>query len=221
MKKSSALLFRRTGTILLVMLVSNIFHSSNINAKTPDQIRLTADNPPYLEEFVLGQRSGATTLDVVVANPFDRTLKNLILNGVKQDITLLTTVNCKKTYLFLVNFDRHVSSATYRQSIFFDTLKKVFVVNFDGRQPTVETSSYRQALHLVSSFRDLPLLTRRQRHDDADYSVRVRAEIQETRLPFHLEYLFFFLSAWDRQTQTYIIDIPRPAENPVNGDERQ
>jgi hypothetical protein len=218
MKQSSVHSARRTGITWLAVLVLTLLNTSNVNAKTPNQIQLTTDHQPYLEEFVLRQRANTTILDVLVANPFDHKLKDLILNGVKQDITLKVTVSRKKTYLLLIDFNHHVSTAAYRQTIFFDNLKKVFVIDYDGRLPAAETTSYQQALRLVSTFRGIPLLTRRQRRENGDYNARIRAEIKKTSLPFHLEYLFFFLSAWDRKTQTYIIDIPRPTEIPATSD---
>lgn len=169
---------------------------------------MNADNPPYLEDFVIGKRQQAIWLTLSVSNPFDKKLKGLILNGVTQKITLNTTTSEKKSYLFLVNSDRLMAENTISQSITYDNLKKVFVVAYEGRQPELTTTSYPQALAAVSTFADINLLELQHARPKTRYEVKVQAEIRKTRLPFHLEYLFFFLSAWDRKTQTYVLDIP-------------
>ena len=61
---------------------------------------------------------------------------------------------------------------------------------------------------MATKFEDITLLQGNQLERDRDYQVEVRTEIRKVRLPFHLEYLFFFLSAWDRKSNNYTIDIP-------------
>jgi hypothetical protein len=59
MKQSSVHSARRTGITWLAVLVLTLLNTSNVNAKTLDQIRLTTDHQPYMEEFVLRQRGNA------------------------------------------------------------------------------------------------------------------------------------------------------------------
>ena len=73
----------------------------------------------------------------------------------------------------------------------------------------IETTSYKKAVELASSFKDIVLLNQNQIETDRHYQVDTQTEIREVSLPFHLEYLFFFLSAWDRKSNSYTIDIPK------------
>ena len=72
----------------------------------------------------------------------------------------------------------------------------------------VETTSYKEAIKLATRFENITLLQGSQIERDRKYQVETHTEIRKVRLPFHLEYLFFFLSAWDRKSNNYTIDIP-------------
>jgi hypothetical protein len=38
--------------------------------------------------------------------------------------------------------------------------------------------------------------------------LRIKAELDPVKLPFHLEYLFFFVSLWDFETKWYTKPLP-------------
>ena len=173
------------------------------------QIEFAADHPPYLEDFVMGTTHGKITLSLKVANPFDHEIKSLLLNGVSQKISLSTKVNINKFNLFLVKFNREVKAAFYTHRIKYDNLKKLFTVSLSPGENPIETTSYKEAIQLATEFKNIMLLNEDQLEQNRSYQVEARTEIRKVRLPFHLEYLFFFLSAWDRKSNNYTIDIPK------------
>ncbi|HDJ28217.1 MAG TPA: DUF4390 domain-containing protein [Proteobacteria bacterium] len=197
------------GKTIFVFCLALLALPCKLNASENNQVTFSADNPPYLENFVLEKSNQWVILSLTVSSPFDKKIKSLILNGVPQKITLTIDTNEKKNYLFLVNIDRKIFSNSITQSILYDNLKKLFVVNFDGKRPAFKTSSYKKALLAVSTFHNIHLLPLKKSLIHHDYQSRVKAEIIKKQMPFHLEYLFFFLASRDRKTQTYIIEIPQ------------
>jgi len=197
------------GKAIFVLCLALLALPCKLNARENDQVTFSADNPPYLENFVLEKSNQWVILSLTVSSPFDKKLKSLILNGVSQKITLTIDTNEKKNYLFLVNIDRKIFSNSITQSILYDNLKKLFVVNFDGRRPPLKTRSYKKALMAVSTFNNIHLLPLKKSLIRHNYQSRVKAEIAKKRMPFHLEYLFFFLANWERKTQTYVLEIPQ------------
>ncbi|MEA2107919.1 MAG: DUF4390 domain-containing protein, partial [Pseudomonadota bacterium] len=197
------------GKVIFVFCLTLLALPCKLNASENNQVTFSADNPPYLENFVLEKSNQWIILSLTVSSPFDKEIKSLILNGVPQKITLKINTNEKKNYLFLVNIDRKVFSNSITQSILYDNLKKLFVVNSDGKRPPLETNSYKKALLAVSTFNNVHLLPLKNALIHHDYQSRVKAEIIKKRMPFHLEYLFFFLTSRDRTTQTYVLDIPQ------------
>jgi len=205
----------RTIFLLCLALMPMVF-TCKLNASEINQVVFSADNPPYLEDFILGKSSQWITLSLMVSSPFDKKIKRLILDGVPQKITLEIETNEKKNYLFLVNIDRNVFNNSIIQSIQYDNLKKLFVVHFGDQTLSLKTHSYKEALLAVSTFHNVHLLPIKKTQAHHHYQVRVKAEIIKKRMPFHLEYLFFFLSGQDRKTQTYVLEIPQQFLSPDN-----
>ena len=181
---------------------------SKLHAADKKQIEFAADHPPYLEDFVISSEKNRISFSLRVANPFDHEIKSLLLNGVSQKISLSIKVKVSRINLFLVKFNRKVKDITYTHKIKYDNLKKLFTVGRTTGTKTIETTSYKEAVQMATKFEDITLLQGNQLERDRDYQVEVRTEIRKVRLPFHLEYLFFFLSAWDRKSNNYTIDIP-------------
>jgi len=198
--------------LLLLMMLSLTITAlpcvSKSYAGNKKQIEFAADHPPYLEEFVMNADKERISLSITVANPFDHEIRSLLLNGVSQKITLVIKTKVNRINLFLVKFNREINNETYTHSIKYDNLKKLFTVGGDTGNKTIETTSYKEAIRLASKFKDITLLQGSQLEQNRSYQVEARSEIRKARLPFHLEYLFFFLSAWDRKSNNYTIDIP-------------
>jgi len=204
-------LFRK---ILIILLVSFVAASPLLTAKSKlyaasgKQIEFAADTPPYLEDIVMRSDEGKITLSLRVANPFDHEQKSLLLNGVSQKIGLEVTVNVNRFNLYLVKFNREIKNTSYIHTIHYDNLKKIFSVTLAPTTAPHQLTSYKEAVKLASVFNDIHLLSANEIEPGRTYQVGTQAEIRKVRLPFHLEYLFFFLSAWDRKSNRYTIDIP-------------
>ena len=194
--------------LLIITFHTGLSLESKLYAADKKQIEFAADHPPYLEDFVMSSEENKIILSLKVANPFDHEIKSLLLNGVSQKITLSIKVNVNRFNLFLVKFNREVKNITYTHKIKYDNLKKLFTVGITPYTKTIETTSYKEAIQLITEFKDITLLSGNQLEQNRSYQVEARTEIRKARLPFHLEYLFFFLSAWDRKSNNYTIDIP-------------
>jgi hypothetical protein len=194
---------------LNVILFAQMVVHSKLYAGDRKQIEFAADHPPYLEDFVISSEDAAVSLSLKVSNPFDHEIKSLLLNGVSQKISLNIEVNVNSFNLYLVKFNRTLSDNTYTHNIDYDNLKKTFTVTMSAESKPIKTTSYKKALKIAAGFKDIVLLNRNQIDADRHYQVDAQTEIREVSLPFHLEYLFFFLSAWDRKSNSYTIDIPK------------
>ncbi len=202
---------RKLAAILMISIVAAwpVFSAkSKLYAAGGKQIEFAADHPPYLEDFIMRSEEGKITLSLRVANPFDHEQKSLLLNGVSQKIGLTVKVNVNRFNLYLVKFNRELKNTTYVHTIQYDNLKKVFTVTLAPAAPPRQITSYKEAVRLASVFKNIHLLSRNEIEPGRTYQVGTQAEIRKVRLPFHLEYLFFFLSAWDRKSNRYTIDIP-------------
>ncbi len=202
---------KKLSLCLLIMIIpvqAFIPIESKLHAADKRQIEFAADHPPYLEDFVMSSEKKQITLSLKVANPFDHEIKSLLLNGVSQKISLTIKVKVNRINLYLVKFNREIENTTYIHEIEYDNLKKLFTVSIHPDAKPIETTSYKEAIQIATQFKALTLLNKNQLEQNKSYQVDARTEIRKVRLPFHLEYLFFFLSAWDRKSNNYTIDIP-------------
>ena len=186
-----------------------LLNDSNLYADSKKQIEFAANHPPYLENFIISAEGESVYLSLNVANPFDSEIKSLLLNGVSQKISLTVKISVNSFNLYLVKFNRTLSDNTYTHNIDYDNLKKLFTITMSGDSKPIETTSYKKAVKVAANFKDIILLHKNQIDADRHYQVDTQTEIREVRLPFHLEYLFFFISAWDRKSNSYTIDIPK------------
>jgi uncharacterized membrane protein YgaE (UPF0421/DUF939 family) len=189
----------------LIMLQAQL---SKLYAADIKQIEFAADHPPYLEDFTMRTEQGNLIFSLRVANPFDHELKALLLNGVSQKIKLKITIKVNSFNLYLVKFNRELKKHKYIHRIKYDNLKKVFLVTLSDKSKPIETVSYKKAVDLATHFDSISLLSRQEIEPEHSYLVESRVVIRKAKLPFHLDYLFFFISAWDRKSSTYTIDIP-------------
>ncbi len=202
---------KRLTIISLILGLSSLASPlplSKLHAADKKQIEFAVDHPPYLEDFIISSEGDKVSLSLAVANPFDKEIKSLLLNGVSQKISLNVKVSVNSFNLYLVKFNRTLSSNTYTHNIDYDNLKKLFTVATTSNSKPIETTSYRKAVEIAAEFQEITLLHKNQIEPNRHYQVETQTEIREVSLPFHLEYLFFFLSAWDRKSNSYTIDIP-------------
>jgi hypothetical protein len=199
-------------SLSLIALIQLTLHSK-LYAADKKQIEFAADHPPYLEDFVISSDNETVCLSLKVANPFDHEIKSLLLNGVSQKISLNVEVSMNSFNLYLVKFNRTISDNTYIHNIDYDNLKKIFTVTTAPDKKPIKTTFYKKAVEIAATFDELTLLHKNQIKTDRHYQVEMQTEIREVKLPFHLEYLFFFLSAWDRKSNNYTIDIPNKLLN--------
>jgi len=91
-----------------------------------------------------------------------------------------------------------------KHTVKYDTVKKIFYVTFSkdglGTLEFTDFESAKKAMEEVNAAALLPLnkLERNRR-----YCVRVKARLDKVRLPLRMEYVFFFVSLWDFETDWY------------------
>jgi len=138
-------------------------------------------------------------------NCFTEKMEEAILAGIPTTFTVILEL-CRERRWW---FDKKVSVHEVRHTIKYDNIKKIFYVLFseEGKEPEQfkEFSEAKDAMAELNGVSLTPLteLTRGER-----YYLRAKAKLDAVRLPLHLEYVFFFVSLWDFETdwvrQTFV-----------------
>jgi len=66
------------------------------------------------------------------------------------------------------------------------------------------TSDFEEAKRWMAKVEEVEARPYSQLEPGIPAELRIKAELDPVKLPFHLEYLFFFVSLWDFETQWHV-----------------
>jgi hypothetical protein len=131
---------------------------------------------------------------------FTKKMEEAILAGIPTTFTFMMELY-RVRFLW---FDKKLVEGETKHTVKYDTVKKIFYVTFSkdglGTLEFTDFESAKKAMEEVNAAALLPLnkLERNRR-----YCVRVKARLDKVRLPLRMEYVFFFVSLWDFETDWY------------------
>ena len=134
---------------------------------------------------------------------FSEKTQKAILSGVPTTFSFFIKLNKKRSYWM----DKTIADVTVTHVIKFDSLKKLFYVtrSWDPGEVAV-VDSFEEAQQLMIRIDSVKLMALEKLEKGAQYQIRAKAELDKVTLPLHLHRVFFFLSAWDTETDWYAID---------------
>jgi hypothetical protein len=115
------------------------------------------------------------------------------------------------TFTFLLDFyqerprwiDEKISSVIVKQTIKYDNVKKVFYISSMEGYKQSEFQDFDAAKKAMSELNGIVLASLKDLPKDKSYYVMVKAKLDKIRLPMHMEYVLFFVSLWDFETDWY------------------
>lgn len=130
-------------------------------------------------------------------NCFTEKMEEAILTGIPTTFTFILELYQERRWWF----DKRISLLEVRHTVKYDNIKKILYLLFSEQEREPEQfKEFAEAKRAMSElngvvFTPLSQLTKGER-----YYLRVKARLDEVRLPLHLEYVFFFVSLWDFET---------------------
>jgi hypothetical protein len=104
-------------------------------------------------------------------------------------------------------WDRQIADLSVSHHIKYDNLKKVYTVTLSEKDNKVfYVEDFDKAKKLMSEIRGFGITRLHNLQKGKRYQVRMMAELDKITLPFYLDYVFFFLSLWDFETDWYTVD---------------
>ena len=100
--------------------------------------------------------------------------------------------------------DENLSSLKIQHTIKYDNVKKIFNVSVDDQKNWVGFSDFNNAKQMMADINALPVAVLKNLGKNNYYYLKLKGELRKVRLPLHLEYLFFFVSFWDIETDWYV-----------------
>jgi hypothetical protein len=112
------------------------------------------------------------------------------------------------TFTFLVDLyqvrsrwmDKNLIRLTVRHTIKYDNVKRLFYVTYDEDKEPASFQDYESAKQAMADLNGVPVALLKALKRGEYYYVQIKAKLDKVRLPLHMEYIFFFVSLWDFET---------------------
>jgi hypothetical protein len=134
-----------------------------------------------------------------LTNCFTKDMEAAILAGVPTTFTFLMDLYQERRGWL----DKRLVRLTVRHTIKYDIVKKLFTVSADGEREPTSFQDYESAKRAMADLNGFPLTPIKSLKRNEYYYVQIKAKLDKVRLPLYLEYVFFFVSLWDFETDWY------------------
>jgi hypothetical protein len=170
--------------VLLVCLVPFFFSSPLSAEKAGIRDLLVTNNTSHVLVYAR------------VMNCFTRDIEAAILAGVPTTFTYVVDLFRQRPWWR----DKKVSRVTVKHTIKYDNVKNHFQVFFDGDKEPMSFQDFEAAKRVMADLNGIPVAQLKALERNEYYYVKVKAKLDKVRLPLHMEYIFFFVSLWDFET---------------------
>ncbi len=138
-----------------------------------------------------------------VENCFTEKIEEAIQSGIPTTFTFYIDLHQKRWWK-----DRTVASVEVRHTVQYHPIQKVYQIKLGENPSALSAPSLEEAKKMMSRVRDLRVRPSSPLEPGVPAYFRIKAELDPVRLPLHLEYLFFFVSLWDFETDWAIQPLP-------------
>jgi len=137
-----------------------------------------------------------------VRDCFTEEMNKAIMNGILTKFTFIVKLYEVKNAWF----DRKIADITLTHNIEYNTLKNEFNLFLpEQNNKKVKTKDFDEAKKLMADIVALKVTRLDKIKRGLNYQLRMKAELDKIELPFYLNYVFFFLSLWDFETDWYSV----------------
>ncbi len=157
-----------------------------------------------IKDIRLKRADGVWNISFNVENCFTEKIEEAIHSGIPTTFTFYVNLLQKRGWWK----DRKLASVEVRHTVQYIPIQKVFQVKLGEDHAAVATSSLEEAKKMMSRVKELGVRSSSPFEPGVPAYFRIKAELDPVRLPLHLEYLFFFVSLWDFETDWVTQPLP-------------
>ena len=156
-----------------------------------------------LTNLIVTNTSNDLLVYLNVEGAFREQTVNAIMSGVPASFSFFIKLYQKRSMWF----DKVIANIEIANSVKYNHLKKVFIVERSWENGKIRTAqSLQEAQKLMSDVDGLKIIHLNKLEKGKQYQVKAKAQLSKLTLPFYLHYVFFFVSLWDFETDWYTID---------------
>ncbi len=148
--------------------------------------------------------NGVWKVSFDVENCFTEKMEEAIQSGIRTTFTFYIQLYQKRSWWK----DRKIASVEFRHTVQYHPIQKIYQVKLAENQSSPIASSLEEAKKLMSKVKELEIRSSSPLEPGVPAYFRIKAELDPVRLPLRLEYLLFFVSLWDFETDWHIEPLP-------------
>jgi hypothetical protein len=152
-----------------------------------------------ISDFFITHNSRDVLVYFTVKDCFTKKMEEAILAGIPTSFTFFVEMNQERLV-----WDNSLVKMEIRHTIKYDNVRKLFYVTYSeqGSVPGEfrDFASAKRAMVEVNGLAVSPLKALQR---ESQYYVRVKVKLDKVQMPLIMEYVLFFVSMWDFETEWY------------------
>jgi len=154
---------------------------------------------PKITDILITNNAQNVLLYARLADSFKTEMESEILAGLPTFFTLKLELYQIRSGLW----DKKIISKEIKRTIKYDNLKKTFSIFTEGNATPAVFSDFESAQKAMAELNGIVVIPLKDLVKGDNYYLMMKVKIDKVRLPFHMEYIFFFVSFWDFETAWY------------------
>ncbi len=157
-----------------------------------------------IKDIQVRRADGVWKVSFDVENCFTEKMEEAIQSGIPTTFTFYINLQQKRGWWK----DRKLASVELRHTVQYYPIQKVYQIKLGEDHSALAASSLEEARKMMSRVKEFKIRSSSPFEPGVPAYFRIKAELDPVRLPLHLEYLFFFVSLWDFETDWVSQPVP-------------
>lgn len=153
----------------------------------------------WITDILVTNDASYVTVYARVVNCFTKKMESAILAGVPTTFTFLLELYQERENWF----GKKIYGTVVRQTIKYDNVKKIYYVSSAGAKLQSGFQDFENAKKATAELNGVIVFPVKNLQKSKAYYIRIKAKLDKIQLPMHMEYVFFFISFWDFETDWY------------------
>jgi hypothetical protein len=149
-----------------------------------------------IRDLLINRDANHILVYAMVTDCFTGKMEEAIMAGAPTMFTFMIDLYEKRSYWF----DRKLAAVVMKHTLKYDTVKRTFFISSNGAAEPVGFQDFASAKQAMAELNGVAVAPVGILQKDKTYYIRMKAKLDKIRLPMHLEYVFFFVSLWDFET---------------------
>ena len=157
-----------------------------------------------IKDIQVKPTDGVWMVSFDVEDCFTEKMEEAIQSGIPTTFTFYIHLQQKRGWWK----DRKLASVELRHTVQYHPIQKAYQIKLGEDHSVLAASNLEEAKKLMSRVKEFRIRSSSPMEPGIPAYFRIKAELDPVRLPLHLEYLFFFVSLWDFETEWVIQPLP-------------